>query len=148
MSSQFNIRDMPERSLEQISQLCEWTGYTKTQMVLIAIERLWLEAKKERENKMSSGERRACVISISLPSNSDIRTAYKDLREIFRYVHGESQKCEMSVICAGPKDLTYDEAFIICQKKYFEVGWVYADAVGKREWDAQPRFVHQENSAS
>lgn len=48
---QFNIRDMPERSLQQLEELQEWCGYTKTQMVLIAIDRLWLDTKHDRNKR-------------------------------------------------------------------------------------------------
>lgn len=50
---QFNIKDMPERAAEQLQDLHDWSGYTKTQAVLIAIERLWLEVKRERVSQMN-----------------------------------------------------------------------------------------------
>lgn len=48
MGSQFNIRDLPERTAQQIKDLADRTGYTKTQIVLIAIENLWKEVRKEQ----------------------------------------------------------------------------------------------------
>jgi predicted DNA-binding protein len=54
---QFNIRDMPEGSQERLKELVAWTGWTKTQVVLIAIERLWLEVKAERESKNSASSK-------------------------------------------------------------------------------------------
>lgn len=48
---QFNIKKMPERSEQQLNDLQKWCGYTQTQIVLIAVERLWLEVKKERDGK-------------------------------------------------------------------------------------------------
>ena len=54
MGKQFNIRDLPERTEEQISNLAEWSGYTKTQIVLIAIEKLWIEVKQERNERMQT----------------------------------------------------------------------------------------------
>jgi len=140
---------MPDETHQQIKDLCRDERYTQREVVLDAIEYRWKAFKQERENKMSSGERRACVISVGLPSNSEnIKAALSHLRDIFKYVSAEPEKGGMNVICAAPKDLTYDEAFIICQKKYFSAGWVYADSVGYREWDTQRRFVNQENSAS
>ncbi len=51
---QFNIRDLPARTEEQIGNLAEWSGYTKTQIVLIAIEKLWIEVKQERNETMKT----------------------------------------------------------------------------------------------
>lgn len=48
---QFNIRDMPERSLQQLEDIQEWCGYTKTQIVLLAIDRLWLDIKHDRNKR-------------------------------------------------------------------------------------------------
>lgn|SRR5262245_9933574 len=45
---QFNIRDLPERSAEQIQDLANWTGFPKSQIVLIAVENLWKEVKKQQ----------------------------------------------------------------------------------------------------
>lgn len=51
MGSQFNIREMPERSLQQLEDLQFWCGYTKTQLVLLAIDRLWLDTRNDREGR-------------------------------------------------------------------------------------------------
>ena len=40
MSKQFNIRNLPEHTARQIDELCARMGVTKTQLVLLAIERL------------------------------------------------------------------------------------------------------------
>lgn len=55
MGSQFNIRDMPERSIQQLNDLQGWGGYTKTQLVLIAIDRLWQDTKRDRNKRLSQG---------------------------------------------------------------------------------------------
>ena len=142
MSSQFNIRNMPPETHQQIEDLRQNKRYTQREVVLDAISRRWIAFNQERGNQMSSGERRACVISVGLPRrSSEIKAASEELRSIFKYVQGEPHKGEFNFICAGPRDLTYDEAFIVCQQKYHEVGWVYADSVGYRERDDQPRFV-------
>lgn len=57
MGSQFNIRDLPERTAQQIQDLTEWSGYTKTQIVLIAVENLWKEVKQERNKNMKNLEK-------------------------------------------------------------------------------------------
>lgn len=49
---QFNIRDLPEGSEQQLNDLAQWTGQTKTQVVLIALDRYWVAKNQERENKM------------------------------------------------------------------------------------------------
>lgn len=49
---QFNIREMPDGSLQQLQDLTEWKGYTKTQAMLIALDRFWKEVKQERDEKM------------------------------------------------------------------------------------------------
>lgn len=56
MGSQFNIRDMPQWSDQQLSDLVEWTGYTKVQIMLLGLDRLWSATKQERENKMQQDQ--------------------------------------------------------------------------------------------
>lgn len=56
MSSQFNIRDMPERSDQQLDELIEWTGHTKVQIMLIGLDHFWKEVKQERESKMQQDQ--------------------------------------------------------------------------------------------
>jgi hypothetical protein len=51
--AQFNIREMPEGSKEQIRDLQQWRGWTKTQTVLIALDRLWQSEKKTQEEQFS-----------------------------------------------------------------------------------------------
>ncbi|HEX3642906.1 MAG TPA: hypothetical protein VHV10_16605 [Ktedonobacteraceae bacterium] len=53
---QFNIRDMPEGSDQQLSDLAKWKGQTKTQVVLIALDRYWLAVKQERESQMQQDQ--------------------------------------------------------------------------------------------
>lgn len=139
---QFNIRDLPERSAQQIQDLADWSGYTKTQIVLIAVENLWKEVKKQRESKMSN-QNRPCVIAVGFPSFQEMKEGQEFLKEIFSYVHGELKgKNAPESICAGPKNgLSYDEAFVIVNRKFPESGWVYTDSVGWTEHDPQPRFV-------
>jgi hypothetical protein len=40
MSKQFNIRQLPEITAQQIDELCAKMGITKTQLVIMAIDRL------------------------------------------------------------------------------------------------------------
>ena len=83
------------------------------------------------ESKMSE-HHRPCIISIGVAPGADRSATLKELHELFSYVDGAPFKGEFQVLCAGPlHGLSYDEAFILCQKKFFEVGWVYADAVQK-----------------
>jgi len=55
----FNIKDLPIRTDELIGNLVESGMGTKTQIVLIAVENLWKEVKKERESKMNKQLRQA-----------------------------------------------------------------------------------------
>ena len=55
---QFNIREMPERALQQLEDLQEWAGYTKTQLVLIAIDRLWQDTKLDRNRRLAPPKER------------------------------------------------------------------------------------------
>lgn len=104
---------------------------------------------ESESKKVSSSEKRACVISIGLPhgSSQSLKADFQYLRDIFKYVSGNPRKSEINVICAAPKELSPDEAFIICQQKFHEVGWVYADSVGWREGDPQPRLMKQSGEA-
>jgi len=85
------------------------------------------------EESKVMAEHRPCIISIGLrPESEEIKSALEQLHSLFSYVDGAPFKGEFQVLCAGPlHGLSYDEAFILCQKKFFEVGWVYADAVQK-----------------
>ena len=85
--------------------------------------RAWVEQGGKRS--MS----RPAIISIGLRPD-EVESALKPLLDLFSYVGSYPQEAEVQVLCAGPKHgLSYDEAFILCQKKFFEVGWVYADMV-------------------
>ena len=89
----------------------------------------WTERESEKE---MSEHHRPCIISIGVAPGADWKASLKELHELFSYVDGAPQKGEFQVLCAGPlHGLSYDEAFILCQKKFFEVGWVYADTVQK-----------------
>lgn len=59
---QFNIRDLPEGSERQLFALSQWTGQTKTQVVLIAIDRYWIAAHQERERQMQKDQYEVRVI--------------------------------------------------------------------------------------
>lgn len=50
-NKQFNIRNLPERTARQIDELCAKTGMTKTQLVLLAIERLYQEETKDPQKQ-------------------------------------------------------------------------------------------------
>jgi hypothetical protein len=71
MGSQFNIRDMPERSAQQIADIAKWTGHTKTQIVLIAVENLWKEVKQERVKHMSMQEYGVDLSNLNEEQRSD-----------------------------------------------------------------------------
>ena len=49
--SQFNIRNLPELTDKQIEELCAKTGMTKTQLVIMAIDRLYQQEKKDGNNQ-------------------------------------------------------------------------------------------------
>lgn len=53
-SQQFNIREMPMRSREQLDELVRLTGYNQKEVVLFAIERFYNEVKSEYEKKRES----------------------------------------------------------------------------------------------
>lgn len=50
-SHQFNIREMPIRSREQLDELVSMTGYNQKEVVLFAIERFYNEVKSEEKRK-------------------------------------------------------------------------------------------------
>jgi hypothetical protein len=56
---QFNVRDLPDKTDRQIRELAGQTGFTKTQIVILAIDRMY---QQERGPKM---DRTAEVNSIS-----------------------------------------------------------------------------------
>ncbi len=91
---------------------------------LILASQAWIERESKKEKAV-----RPCIISIGLRPD-EVESALKPLLDLFSYVGSYPQEAEVQVLCAGPKHgLSYDEAFILCQKKFFEVGWVYADAM-------------------
>lgn len=49
-NKQFNIRNLPELTAVQIDELCAKLGMTKTQLVIMAIDRLYQQEVKPKEN--------------------------------------------------------------------------------------------------
>jgi len=70
---QFNIREMPERALQQLEDLVEWAGYTKTQLVLIAIDRLWLETNADRNRRLSPPKQSGYIEIRLTPEQLDLQ---------------------------------------------------------------------------
>jgi hypothetical protein len=58
--AQFNIRDLPSRTDQQIEQLCSHEGYTKTQAVILAIGGLWDAAHQRLHFEIAQEEAGAC----------------------------------------------------------------------------------------
>ncbi len=54
MNKQFNIRNLPEHTARQIDELCAKMGMTKTQLVLLAIERLYQQEVQSERDKRDS----------------------------------------------------------------------------------------------
>ena len=52
--AQFNIRDLPELTARQITQLMAQTGMTKTQLVITAIDRMYQQECTSQEAYMES----------------------------------------------------------------------------------------------
>jgi predicted transcriptional regulator len=79
-------------------------------------------------------EHQACVICVGLLENSEeTNSALEHLRSLFSYVDCLTTEDQLDAICANPKNgLSYEEAFIICQRRYYDVGWVYADSVRRK----------------
>lgn len=48
--SQFNIRNLPALTDKQIDELCAQLGMTKTQLVIMAIDRLYQQEINPKEN--------------------------------------------------------------------------------------------------
>jgi predicted DNA-binding protein len=53
-NKQFNIRNLPEHTAQQIDELCAKMGMTKTQLVLLAIERLYQQETKSPQKQAKS----------------------------------------------------------------------------------------------
>ena len=49
--AQFNIRDLPDGTAQQIDQLASRLGYTKTQLVIIAIDRMFQQEAQTMSNE-------------------------------------------------------------------------------------------------
>ncbi len=47
---QFNIRNLPELTAKQLDELIDKLGMTKTQLVIMAIDRLYQQEVKPKEN--------------------------------------------------------------------------------------------------
>jgi hypothetical protein len=93
MGSQFNIRDMPERSAQQVQELADWTGYTKTQIVLIAVENLWKEVKQERQERMIKGNIIEKDGDFTMTIDGIVARVYDGKKEIFSSGdHGEAEE--------------------------------------------------------
>jgi hypothetical protein len=58
--TQFNIRDLPSRTDQQIQQLCECEGFTKTQAVILAIGAMWDAAHQRLHFELAQEEAGAC----------------------------------------------------------------------------------------
>lgn len=123
---------------EIIKSLVPRLGLNETSIVELAVRQL-----EERQSRMSNNENRPCVIAVGFPNFQEMREGQEFLKDLFSYVHGEMKgRNAPETICAGPKSgLTYDEAFVIVNRKFPESGWVYADSVGWIEHGPQPRFV-------
>jgi hypothetical protein len=122
----FTVR-LEDASLEAFDKQAESEGMGRETLV----RHLMLNYVSRASDSAFAPKSRPCVIGLSLPPVSEeITKALELLHTLFSYVDGQPKSGEFEVICAGPKSgLTYDEAFIICQKRYFEVGWIYADAM-------------------
>jgi len=131
---------------QKIKLVSERLGINETSIIELAVRQL----EERTSSKMSNTqESRACVIAVGAASHSDMLEQQTFLKTLFKYVHGERYgRNPFETICAGPKDLTYDEAFIIVNRKFPESGWVYLDALGTREWDNQPQYVKSDNNSA
>lgn len=49
--AQFNIRDLPAKTAKQIEALTQQLGYTKTQLVIVAIDRLYQQESDTMDDK-------------------------------------------------------------------------------------------------
>ena len=49
MSKQFNIRNLPELTAKQLDELTAKLDMTKTQLVIMAIDRLYQQEQNERD---------------------------------------------------------------------------------------------------
>jgi hypothetical protein len=70
---QFNIKKMPERSEQQLNDLQDWCGYTQTQIVLIALDRLWTEVKHDRNKRLSPPEQSGYIEIRLRPDQLDLQ---------------------------------------------------------------------------
>jgi len=98
---------------------------------------VWMLEQQVHQEKGATMNNRPCIISVDLPDEErEKRLAH--LREMFTWVLiGEQAETHSpEALCAGPKGLSYDEAFILLQK-YYDVGWVYADAVPRLPQDVE-----------
>jgi hypothetical protein len=75
---QFNIREMPERASQQLEDLGAWTGYTKTQLVLIAIDRLWIETNADRNMRLSPPKEHGYIEIRLRPDQMDLQDQIKE----------------------------------------------------------------------
>jgi hypothetical protein len=60
MSTQYNVR-LPEKTAEQIQKLIEATGMTQTQLMIVAIDRMF---QQERTSKMTNEEMRQETLKV------------------------------------------------------------------------------------
>ncbi len=87
----------------------------------------------EESQKMVS-QNRPCVIAMGIEPGSSqerLEMEQKSLEKIFQHVfkdHGGKNGWEF--ICVSPRDMSYDEAFIVLNRRFpGRSGWVYADTV-------------------
>jgi hypothetical protein len=132
---------------EILKTLTEHYGVNESDVIKVLLRDKERELQ-ERQNQMSSAQSKPCVISVGFPSFPEMKEGQEFLKELFNWVHGEMKgKNGPETICAGPKNgLSYNEAFAIVNHKFPESGWVYADSVGWRENDPQPRFTGRNDS--
>src|SRR6266699_3407022 len=60
MTTQYNVR-LPEKTAEQIQKLIEATGMTQTQLMIVAIDRMY---QQERLNEMSNKKMREVTLEV------------------------------------------------------------------------------------
>jgi hypothetical protein len=125
----------------EINKLAQMHNRTQHGEMINAIGQ-YIESESK---KVSNSENKPCVIAVGFPNFQEMKEGQEFLKGLFNWVHGETKgKNAPETICASPKSgLSYDEAFIIVNRKFPESGWVYAESVGLRTNDPQPRFMKQ-----
>ena len=100
---------------------------------------IWMLERQVQQEKGAIMSNHPCIISVALSPDEENEKMIDHLRSMFGYVQIEKrvQGGAIEALCAAPKGLSYDEAFILLQKKYYDVGWVYADAVPRLPQDVE-----------